>query len=130
MKEQLNPLFQNYRADSFYLGATIIHNAQNYVKQGQTNWEAADSVYTTYSTDLDKCVSIRKGVIYSIINNLYLYKDDLFKYKPSASYEIVDSNYSIGNNAIKFNTSKENKAHQKKNITSVYLLSISFMLLV
>ena len=36
MKEQLNPLFQNYRADSFYLGATIIHNAQNYVKQGTT----------------------------------------------------------------------------------------------
>ncbi len=36
MKEQLNPLFQNYRADSFYVGATIIVNAQNYVKQGQS----------------------------------------------------------------------------------------------
>ncbi len=36
MSEQLNPLFQNYRADSFYVGATIIANAEAYVKQGQT----------------------------------------------------------------------------------------------
>ena len=34
MKEQLNPLFKNYRADSFYVGSTVIHNAQNYVYQG------------------------------------------------------------------------------------------------
>ena len=36
MQEQLNPDFQNYRADSFYTGATTIINAENYVKQGQT----------------------------------------------------------------------------------------------
>ncbi len=36
MQEQLNPLFQNYRADSYYAGSTIIVNAENYVKQGQT----------------------------------------------------------------------------------------------
>ncbi len=36
MSEQLNPLFQNYRADSFYAGSTIIKNAQTYLKQGQT----------------------------------------------------------------------------------------------
>ena len=36
MKEQLNPDFQNYRADSFYVGGTIIVNAENYAKQGQT----------------------------------------------------------------------------------------------
>ena len=36
MSEQLNPLFQNYRADSFYTGATTIVNAENYVKQGTT----------------------------------------------------------------------------------------------
>ena len=36
MKQQLDPLFQNYRADSFYVGSTIIINAQEYVKQGQT----------------------------------------------------------------------------------------------
>ena len=36
MKQQLDPLFQNYRADSFYVGATVIANAQEYAKQGQT----------------------------------------------------------------------------------------------
>ena len=36
MQEQLNPLFQNYRADSFYVGSTIIANAQGYAKQGQS----------------------------------------------------------------------------------------------
>lgn len=36
MQQQLDPLFQNYRADSFYVGSTIIINAQEYVKQGQT----------------------------------------------------------------------------------------------
>ncbi len=36
MKEQLNPEFQNYRADSFYVGGTILVNAENYAKQGQT----------------------------------------------------------------------------------------------
>ncbi len=36
MQQQLDPLFQNYRADSFYTGATTIVNAEAYVKQGQT----------------------------------------------------------------------------------------------
>lgn len=35
MKEQLDPLAQHYRADSYYVGQTVIHNAENYVKQGQ-----------------------------------------------------------------------------------------------
>lgn len=43
MKEQLNPLFQNYRADSFYVGATIINDAENYVKQGQSIWVDGDN---------------------------------------------------------------------------------------
>ncbi len=42
MQEQLNPLFQNYRADSFYTGATIIVGAQSYAKQGQ-NVETVDN---------------------------------------------------------------------------------------
>ncbi len=36
MKEQLDPLAQHYRADSFYSGALVLVNAENYVKQGQT----------------------------------------------------------------------------------------------
>ena len=53
MKEQLNPLFQNYRADSFYVGGTILVNAQNYAKQGQLVWEAADGVIPAYSEEID-----------------------------------------------------------------------------
>ena len=53
MMQQLDPLFQNYRADSFYAGATVIVNAQNYVKQGQSGWYAADGPYSTYTEDLD-----------------------------------------------------------------------------
>lgn len=54
MQQQLDPLFQNYRADSFYTGATTIVNAQAYVKQGQAlKNQAASVIYATYSEDLD-----------------------------------------------------------------------------
>ena len=39
MQQQLDPLFQNYRADSFYAGATVIVNAEAYAKQGQSTVE-------------------------------------------------------------------------------------------
>ena len=39
MEEQLNPLFKYYRAEEFYLGNVIIHNAENYVKQGMVDPE-------------------------------------------------------------------------------------------
>ena len=63
MQEQLNPLFQNYRADSFYVGATIIVNAQEYVKQGQSGWFAADTPYATYSADLDDKIIFALGPV-------------------------------------------------------------------
>jgi ABC-type transport system substrate-binding protein len=45
MKEQENPLFKNYRADSFYNSSTVIHNAENYVKQGSSGYFPSRSVY-------------------------------------------------------------------------------------
>ena len=55
MQEQLNPLFQNYRADSFYVGGTIIHNAENYAKQGQTLQAAVSTIMANkgYATIAD-----------------------------------------------------------------------------
>lgn len=44
MEQQLDPAFQNYRADSFYVGSTILVNAENYVKQGQTTQAAVSTV--------------------------------------------------------------------------------------
>lgn len=35
MQQQLDPLFKNYRMDSYYNGATVIVNARNYVMQGE-----------------------------------------------------------------------------------------------
>lgn len=56
MQQQLDPLFQNYRADSFYVGSTIIVNAQGYAKQGQSGMFAADMSYSTYSEELDELI--------------------------------------------------------------------------
>ena len=54
MQQQEDPLFQNYRADSFYNGDTIIHNAQNYLRQGQSGIFASKSIFGgVYSEDLD-----------------------------------------------------------------------------
>ena len=54
MSEQLNPLFQNYRADSFYVGSTIIVNAMQYVKQGQTTMEDNSATGMYAVADLTK----------------------------------------------------------------------------
>lgn len=56
MKEQLNPLFKHYRADSYYNGATVIKNARNYVFQGETVdvIDNADVYYINSTADLTK----------------------------------------------------------------------------
>ena len=53
MQQQLDPLFKNYRADSFYNGALLINKAKDYVFQGSQGWYAADTPYSTYSDSLD-----------------------------------------------------------------------------
>ena len=53
MQEQLNPLFQNYRADSFYAGSVNLVGAKDYAKQGQSGWFAAHEPYSVYSEDID-----------------------------------------------------------------------------
>lgn len=53
MSEQLNPLFYNFRADSFYNSGTMIHNARNYLFQGSVGDYPADTAYINYSEDLD-----------------------------------------------------------------------------
>ena len=48
MQEQLNPLFKNYRADSYYNGALVLHNAKSYVFQGSTENVTARDFYSTW----------------------------------------------------------------------------------
>lgn len=53
MSEQLNPLFKNYRADSYYKGSVNLVNAFEYVFQNSTDWYDATTPYSEYSEDLD-----------------------------------------------------------------------------
>lgn len=52
MKQQLDPLFKNYRADSYYNSAQVIKNARNYVFQGEkVENEVAANVFGADITD-------------------------------------------------------------------------------
>lgn len=51
MQQQLDPLFQNYRADSFYSAATVIVNARNYAKQGTTDETTDNSATGLYTIE-------------------------------------------------------------------------------
>ena len=53
MQEQLNPLFQNYRADSYYNSAQSLVGAKAYAKQGQAGWQQAYGSFDAYSEDID-----------------------------------------------------------------------------
>lgn len=61
MKQQLDPLFQNYRADSFYAGSVNLAGAKAYAKQGQKGWFAAHEAYSTYSEDIDSLLIFSLG---------------------------------------------------------------------
>ena len=81
MKEQLNPLFKNYRADSYYVGSTVIHNARNYVYQGsyaltdffdsipsdESGYPALDS--TAFTRDSDGYILYNGEAVYLDIND-------------------------------------------------------------
>ena len=48
MQEQLDPLAKHYRADSYYVGSTVIHNAENYVKQGVSTVVPAKKLFPVW----------------------------------------------------------------------------------
>ena len=51
MQQQLDPLFQNYRADSYYNAATVLVNARNYAKQGTTDETTDNSATGLYTVE-------------------------------------------------------------------------------
>lgn len=53
MSQQLSPNYLFDTASNYYSGNYVIHNAQNYVKQGQSGWFDARNTYGTYDTSLD-----------------------------------------------------------------------------
>ena len=60
-KRLLAPAAQNYRADGMYAGSVSIVNAMEYLKQGQSGKFTADTIHTTYSTDLDSQLTFVLG---------------------------------------------------------------------
>ena len=48
-KRLLNPVAQNYRADTMYAGSLVVHNAENYLKQGSYAYSAMIS--TNYADE-------------------------------------------------------------------------------
>ena len=90
MKEQLNPDFQNYRADSFYNGGTVIHNAQNYVKQGQTSPTSAETIMSMFGYADEEALLAAKGNEIAHINWKYSFNA---KYdKASGKWVAADEN--------------------------------------
>ena len=68
MQQQLDPLFMNYRADSFYAGANIIKNAEAYVKQGSSEFRGAHSGFETWEE-----AKVREDVTFDVLtNNTYV----------------------------------------------------------
>ncbi len=53
MSQQLSPNYLFDTASNYYSGNYVIHNAQNYLMQGQSGWFAGDTAYQVYSEDLD-----------------------------------------------------------------------------
>ncbi len=53
MKEQLNPLFMNYRASTYY-NNILIKNSKTYLYNGKEGYDAADSIIGTYDATKDE----------------------------------------------------------------------------
>lgn len=89
MQEQLNPLFKNYRADSFYVGSTIIHNAENYAKQGSYGYAQmvpnfADEEYVEFGPEKSGFQVSPEGAFQVVFGETV--KDVVFKVNSGSSW--------------------------------------------
>lgn len=88
MKEQLNPLFLNYRANSYYYGSLVLNDAEAYAKQGQTTYgdpyvgDPSDGYsnieFADFITDKngDYIYHSSKGYTFEGAHAVYAYKDN------------------------------------------------------
>lgn len=72
MKEQLNPLFQNYRADSYYNSAQSLVGAKLYAKQGQAGWQQAYGSFGEYTEAIDDQLIFTFAPAGATVNNMVL----------------------------------------------------------
>lgn len=102
MKEQLNPDFQHYRADSFYVGGTVIHNAEKYVKQGQSG-KFPGTAWGTYSAELDSKLFFKLAPASEEENVQAYFRDSMgfpASYDAATTAAYVKTNYLADNAAF------------------------------
>ncbi len=96
MKEQLNPLFLNYRADSYYQGATVIHNAEDYVKQGQATTATPSKIMGNEGKSLEEFLEAY-GTQKSYVNWKYSFGETYANgaWTETAENKLVDSGLTV-----------------------------------
>ena len=98
MKQQEDPEMWNYRADSFYNGDTVIHNARNYLYQGQEGYFESHAVYTDeIEKESDIPADQAANMIFkSYPKAVYADKGDAYKFGKYDDSHLV--NWFLGNN--------------------------------
>ncbi len=88
MQEQLNPLFFNYRADSYYKGSTIIHNAQGYLKQKSIADEVVGNLFDSLSEAMNVYdeIYLDYDAITDALNEWFDYEDITYEQFEAAGY--------------------------------------------
>ena len=99
MEQQLDPKFQNYRADSFYVGATIIHNAEGYAKQGTSADTAVSTLMGIYGNESIAAFLAEHGEERAYVNWNYSFgqkpQDGAWVPTTSEDDKVVDSGYNL-----------------------------------
>ena len=98
MKEQLNPDFLHYRANSYYKGSTVIHNAENYVKQGQDTTASPQTAVNNEGLTLEGFLE-NYGDKKSYVNWAYsfgkVYENGAWRDATAADNKVVDSKLTV-----------------------------------
>ena len=116
MQQQLDPLFQNYRADSYYNSAQSLVGAKLYAKQGQPGWVAAteyDGNDANYIFTLSKEgeAPVKGGLVVleeTLFRQYFGFTDALYPLKNTIS-NLVGNASAYGIDATKFTAAAATK---------------------
>ena len=97
MKQQLDPKFKNYRADSYYTGSTVIHNAKSYFYNGQTELATPSDIKGAEGIETLSAILDKFGSAKAYVNWDYSFGDTYENgaWTGSAVDETVDSGYTL-----------------------------------
>ncbi len=112
MKEQLNPLFQLGRSDTYYNNAVKIRNAKPYVYQGQGGWYTGVDVFGAEITDY-----LNSGLYFDASNVLALY--ELFEVSDMAAFpdSVIAQYFAIDGDVSIFNELKQYSGENRVPLT-------------